>query len=63
MSVPAKMVTCPHCGLVLTVKPGKGATRLAYNIPEWKGRCLHLALGSPVLCLLEPRRKGKKNAD
>ncbi len=61
MSVPAKTVNCLHCGLVLTLKPGKGATRLTYEVPEWKQRCLHFALGSPVLCLLEPRRKDKKN--
>ena len=63
MPVPPKTVTCPHCGLVLTLKPGKGATRLTYDIPEWKGRCVHLGLGSPVLCLLEPPRRGTKNPD
>ncbi len=59
----AKTVSCPHCGLLLTLKPGKGATRLTYGIPEWKQRCRHLDLGSPVLCLLEPHRKGRKNSD
>jgi hypothetical protein len=58
-----KTVTCPHCGLLLTLKPGKGGTNLAYQVPDWKRRCLHTDLGSPVLCLLEPHRKGKKNSN
>jgi hypothetical protein len=51
----AKTFSCPHCGLLLTLKPGKGGTRLTYNLQEWKRLCTHLDLESPVLCLLERR--------
>jgi hypothetical protein len=63
MPVPAKTVSCPHCGLLLALKADKSGTRLTYDIADWKRRCEHPALGTPVLCLLERRRKGKKNSD
>jgi hypothetical protein len=59
----AKTVSCPHCGLLMILNPGKGGTRLTYDIQDWKKRCQHPDLGSPVLCLLEPRREGKRNSD
>jgi hypothetical protein len=62
--MPAKTFACPHCGLLLALKPSKDGTRIAYDIQEWRRLCRHTALGSPVLCLLERRRKGKKkNSD
>lgn len=51
-------LTCPHCGLVLTVRRVKGGTRLSYSTRDWRRLCKHLALDSPVLCLIEPRSNG-----
>ena len=59
--MPAKTLSCPHCGLTLTVKPSKTDTRLTYDINEWKRRCKHPDLDSPVRCLVEKDTKGRKH--
>jgi hypothetical protein len=38
---------------VLTVKRVKGGTRIGYDTQEWRRRCRHIALDSPILCLLQ----------
>ena len=60
--MPAKTFSCPHCGLVLTIEPTKTGTRLAYDPREWKRVCKHPDLDSPVLCLLQRRRKDARSA-
>jgi len=54
----SQALVCPHCGLVLTVRRVKGGTRLVYSTRDWRKLCKHLALDSPVLCLLERRGNG-----
>lgn len=51
-------LTCPHCGLVLTVSPVKGGTHITYSTRDWRRLCKHLALDSPILCLLERDANG-----
>jgi hypothetical protein len=51
-------LTCPHCGLVLTVRRVKGGTRLSYSTRDWRRLCRHIALDSPVLCILRERSDG-----
>jgi hypothetical protein len=55
-------LSCPHCGLTLTVSRIKGGTRITYRIREWKRRCKHIALDSPVLCLIERPGNGSTAA-
>jgi hypothetical protein len=45
-------LTCPHCGLVLSINRVKGGTRITYDTREWRQRCKYVALDSPVLCML-----------
>ena len=54
-------MTCPVCGLVLTVKRTKGGTRLSYDTREWKRLCKRPDLDSPVLCLLQGSREGGRD--
>ena len=51
--MPTKSSSCPHCGLVLLIKPDKTETRLRFDVAEWKRLCKYLYLGSPALCLLQ----------
>ena len=55
----AKTTTCPHCGLVLTIRPAKIGTHLTFAVTDWKRLCRYPNLGSPVLCFAErgPRRE------
>jgi hypothetical protein len=52
------MLTCPHCGLALTMRRVKGGSRLSYSTREWRRLCRYIVLDSPVLCLLERRSDG-----
>lgn len=52
----ARTLVCPHCGLMLTIERVKRGTRLSYDAQEWRRLCKHIALDSPVLCLLEKNR-------
>jgi hypothetical protein len=47
-----QVLTCPHCGLVLTVRRVKGGRRLSYSTRDWRRLCKYIALDSPALCLL-----------
>jgi hypothetical protein len=49
----ARTLSCPHCGLVLTIKSASGGTQITYDPSEWRRLCKHPALDSPALCLLE----------
>lgn len=49
----AQTLTCPQCGLALTIRRVKGGTHLSYNARDWKRLCKYPELDSPVLCLLE----------
>ncbi|HWE20902.1 MAG TPA: hypothetical protein VG758_27655 [Hyphomicrobiaceae bacterium] len=53
--MPTKTISCPHCGLVLTIKRVKGGTRISYDPAEWRRLCNYPALDSPILCLVEKR--------
>jgi hypothetical protein len=55
----AKTVTCPHCGLVLTIRPSKIGMRLTFAAAEWSRLCKYPALDSPVLCLAERGSRGE----
>ena len=35
----AKTATCPHCGLVLTIRPVKIGTHLTFAVTDWKRLC------------------------
>jgi hypothetical protein len=49
----AKTITCPDCGLVLTVLlPDPQGTELVYDANEWRRRCVHPDLGGPAACLV-----------
>jgi len=52
-SMPTKSSPCPHCGLVLIIKPDKTETRLRFAVKEWERLCKYVHLGSPVMCLLQ----------
>jgi len=54
----AQTLMCPHCGLALTVRRVEGSTRISYSTQEWRRLCKHIALDSPVLCLLKRRGNG-----
>jgi hypothetical protein len=44
-------IRCENCGLAVTATRGKGTIIYTFDIVEWNGRCLHLATGSPALCM------------
>jgi len=39
VATPAKTITCPDCGLVLRVTRSRDATKLIYDVKDWKLRC------------------------
>jgi hypothetical protein len=49
----ATTLSCPHCGLVLTIKRVKGGSRISYDPAEWRRLCKYQALDTPILCLIE----------
>jgi hypothetical protein len=59
----SQTLTCPQCGLVLTIKRVKGGTHLSYDTRDWKQRCKDPELDSPVLCLLEKTGGGASEPD
>lgn len=46
-------MSCPHCGLVLTLDDTQGSIVITYDPGEWLRLCRYPDLGSPALCLLE----------
>ena len=48
----AEPITCPDCGLVVTLMPVPGGSTLLYDLEEWRRRCRQIALGGPVWCLV-----------
>lgn len=48
----ARTLSCPCCGLVLTIKAAKGGTHISYDPGEWRRLCKHIDLDSAALCLL-----------
>lgn len=59
----AQSLTCPQCGLVVTIKRIKGGARLSYNAREWKRLCKNPELDSPVLCLLDKGGRAKRSGN
>ncbi len=51
-------VSCPHCGLVVTIKRVKDGTRISYDPGEWQRLCRHPDLDSPALCFFEDDEEG-----
>ena len=56
MTVPAKTITCPDCGLVLRVSRNDAGSTLIYDVGDWQRRCKRLDLDDPAWCLV--RRDG-----
>src|SRR5262245_1496346 len=67
--MPIKRVTCPDCGLVVTMSTGRdlNVTTMTYDHGDWRKRCKRIDFESPVWCLIardgtSPRRKTKSRA-
>ena len=54
--MPTESITCPDCELVMQVSSETSGSKLVFDTNEWQTRCKHVALGSPVWCLV--RRDG-----
>jgi hypothetical protein len=52
-----KTITCPDCGLVLSVTRDKTGSKLTYNVKDWQRRCTRIEHDNPAWCLL---RQGAK---
>jgi hypothetical protein len=61
VATPAKTITCPDCGLVLRVTRSRDATKLIYDVKDWKLRCDRPGLGDPAWCLVRHSTKPGKN--
>lgn len=61
VATPAKTITCPDCGLVLRVTRSRDATKLIYDVKDWKLRCDRPGLGDPAWCLVRHSTKPDKN--
>jgi len=48
----AKTITCPECGLVVSVERDATGTKLIYDINDWHNRCRRLDLDDPAWCLI-----------
>jgi hypothetical protein len=46
-------VTCPHCGLILTITYRQGQPSLSYDADEWRRLCKRRERQSPALCISE----------
>ena len=47
-----KTITCPDCGLRLTVERDTTGSRLKYDFNAWRNRCKRLHLDDPAWCLI-----------
>ena len=45
-------ITCPDCGLVVTVNGWDAGPAVAYDIDEWRRVCKHRDLGEPSWCFI-----------
>jgi hypothetical protein len=46
-------VTCPHCGLLLTITQRQGEPSLSYDTDAWRRLCKQREQQSPAFCLSE----------
>ena len=44
-----KTITCPDCGLRLTIERDKTGSRLKYDVNVWRNRCKRPHLDDPML--------------
>jgi hypothetical protein len=51
--MPIETLTCPNCGLVLTLRQDPNVTQLTYDTQEWQQRCKDLKSDSAVLCIVK----------
>ena len=50
--MPDETITCPECGLVVSVLQDATGTRLIYDINDWHSSCRRLDLDDPASCLI-----------
>jgi hypothetical protein len=55
-----KAVTCPDCGLVLTLKYRDIQPEWVYDAKEWRRRCKRCDLGGPCWCILCREARGPR---
>jgi len=48
-------IRCPHCRLPLRISRDPTSPAIDYDREEWRRRCKYPHLGSPAMCLTEPR--------
>ncbi len=48
-------IRCPHCRLPLRISRDPASPAIDYDREEWSRRCRYPQLGSPAMCLAEPR--------
>jgi hypothetical protein len=63
VTVPAKTITCPDCGLVLRVSRDTSGSRLLYDVNDWQRRCKRLHLDDPAWCLVQRGTISSKKQD
>ena len=50
--MPDETITCPECGLVVSILQDKTGTKLIYDINDWHSSCRRLDLDDPAWCLI-----------
>jgi len=59
-SKPVKTITCPDCGLVVTIAPDTADATLGYDFNDWQRRCKRHELDGPLWCMIQRDGDSKK---
>jgi hypothetical protein len=46
----ARLISCPHCQLDVTITSDDGALNLAYDFSQWRSKCCCSHLSGPASC-------------